>query len=73
MTHRDHQSGEQVTRAVLGARRQLAVRSEGQAGRRKTWVHWESWVVRECAVNPGQCTGHEMGKLDRLKLAPWLL
>lgn len=27
--------------------------------------HWEIWVVRECAMNLGQSTGHEVWKLDR--------
>lgn len=62
-----------MTRALLGVRCQLAVKSEGQAERRKAWVHWEIWVVRECAMYLGQYTGHGIEKLDRLKLAPWLL
>ena len=62
-----------MTRALLGVRCQWAVKSEGQAERRKAWVHWEIWVVRECAMYLGQYTGHGIEKLDRLKLAPWLL
>lgn len=62
-----------MTRALLGVRCQLAVKSEGQAERRKAWVHWEIWVVSERAMNLGQYTGHGIEKRDRPKLAPWLL